>query len=310
MSEIIVENLTKKYGNQTAIDGISFQVNKGEIIGFIGPNGAGKSTTMKIMTSYMAPTSGNIIIGGEKVGHDTKKIKKGIGYLPENNPLYADMAIVDYLKFCASVQGVTKKEVPARIKTMIQICGLNPEKHKRINELSKGYRQRVGLAQAIIHNPGILILDEPTTGLDPNQIIEIRNLIKELGKEKTIILSSHILPEVEAVCDRIIIINQGKIVADDTFEAMNRMANQQEILILQIESENNANPEEDLLSLSAVEQVTSVIGKTGFFEVKSKSGESAKKSIFDLCVKNKWYLLEMTSIKSSLEDVFREVTVK
>lgn len=309
MSEIVVENLTKKYGKQTAIDGISFQVNKGEIVGFIGPNGAGKSTTMKIMTSYMAPTSGNIIIDGEKVGHDTKKIKKGIGYLPENNPLYADMTIVDYLKFCASIQGVTKKEVAARIKTMIHVCGLNPEKHKRINELSKGYRQRVGLAQAIIHNPSILILDEPTTGLDPNQIIEIRNLIKELGKEKTIILSSHILPEVEAICDRIIIINQGKIVADDTFEAMNRVANQQEVLIIQIESENNANPEDELLSLPVVEQVIPVNGKPDFFEVKSKPGESSKKAIFDLCVKNKWYLLEMTSIKSSLEDVFREVTL-
>jgi ABC-2 type transport system ATP-binding protein len=309
MSAIIVENITKKYGKQTAVDSISFTVNKGEIVGFIGPNGAGKSTTMKIMTSYMAPTSGNIIIDGEKVDHETKKIKKGIGYLPENNPLYADMAIVDYLRFCANIQGVTKKEIPARIKTMIQLCGLNPEKHKRINELSKGYRQRVGLAQAIIHNPGILILDEPTTGLDPNQIIEIRNLIKELGKEKTIILSSHILPEVEAICDRIIIINQGKIAADNTFEAMKQETNLQEILIIQIEAENYAGIAKEILSLATVEQVKSVDERKGVFEVKSKSGESSKKTIFDLCVKNKWYLLEMTSIKSKLEDVFREVTL-
>ncbi len=177
MSAILVENLTKKYGEQIAVDNISFNVNKGEISGFIGPNGAGKSSTMKMLTSYMAPTSGTILINDEKIDKDPRKIKKNIGYLPENNPLYADMAIVDYLKFCAKIQGVEKSQVAARIKNMIHVCGLNPEKHKRINELSKGYRQRVGLAQALIHDPDILILDEPTTGLDPNQIIEIRSLI-------------------------------------------------------------------------------------------------------------------------------------
>jgi ABC-2 type transport system ATP-binding protein len=308
MPAILVDSLTKKYGKQTAVDNISFSVNEGEIVGFIGPNGAGKSTTMKILTSYMAPTSGHVIINGEKIDHETRKIKKGIGYLPENNPLYTDMAIVDYLGFCAAIQGVPKKEIAGRIKIMIQVCGLNPEKHKRINELSKGYRQRVGLAQAMIHSPGILILDEPTTGLDPNQIIEIRTLIKELGKEKTIILSSHILPEIEAICDRIIIINQGKIVADDTFEEMKLRANRQEILVILIEAEDYTEVSNQLLELSTVDQVKSNNNGTGSFEVISNSGESSRKNIFNLCVKNRWCLLEMTSIKSSLEDVFREVT--
>src|SRR5215211_5633586 len=235
MSAILVENLTKKYGQQKAVDNISFKINKGEIVGFIGPNGAGKSSTMKMLTSYMAPTSGTILINEQSIDKDSKKIKKNIGYLPENNPLYSDMAIVDYLQFCAQIQGVARSAVSSRIKSMIHVCGLNPEKHKRINELSKGYRQRVGLAQALIHDPDILILDEPTTGLDPNQIIEIRSLIKDLGKEKTIMLSSHILSEVEAICDRIIIINFGKIVADNTFEAMKQVTEQQEILIIQIE---------------------------------------------------------------------------
>src|SRR6266496_4833853 len=309
MAAIIVENLTKKYVEQSAVDNISFSINKGEIAGFIGPNGAGKSSTMKMLTSYMAPTSGTILINDERIDKDPKKIKKKIGYLPENNPLYSDMTIVDYLKFCAEIQGVEKSQVAARIKNMIHVCGLNPEKHKRINELSKGYRQRVGLAQALIHDPDILILDEPTTGLDPNQIIEIRSLIKDLGKEKTIMLSSHILSEVEAICDRIIIINIGKIVADNSFEAMKLEAYQQEILVIQIEAKNYENAEKEILNVATVEQVKAINDKTGFFEIKSEPGLSSRKPIFDLCVKNKWYLMEMRSIESTLEDVFRKVTL-
>lgn len=308
MSAIVVQNLTKKYGEQAAVDDISFTIDKGEIVGFIGPNGAGKSSTMRMLTSFMAPTKGTILINNQKIDKEPKKIKKNIGYLPENNPLYADMAIVDYLKFCAEIQGVSRSQVSERIKTMIHICGLNPEKHKRINELSKGYRQRVGLAQALIHNPNILILDEPTTGLDPNQIIEIRSLIKDLGKEKTIILSSHILSEVEAICDRIIIINQGKIVADNSFEAMKQNAANQETLAVQIEALNYDTVEKELLNVATVEQLKAVTDKAGFFEIKSKPGLSSRKPIFDLCVKNKWYLLEIKGIESTLEDVFREVT--
>jgi ABC-2 type transport system ATP-binding protein len=308
MSQIVVENLVKKYGDQVAVDNISFAINRGEIVGFIGPNGAGKSTTMKIVTSYMAPTSGKISINDKEIGKAPIGLKKKIGYLPENNPLYTDMAIVDYLKFCAKVQGVKRIEIPDRIRKMIRICGLNPEKHKKINELSKGYRQRVGLAQAIIHDPEILILDEPTTGLDPNQIVEIRSLIKDLGKEKTIILSSHILSEVEAICDRIIIINLGKIVTDTSFEALKQKEGRQELLVIQIEANSDVEVELEILSLATVEQVQPEKDRVGFYHVKSKPGFSSRKSLFDLCVKKKWYLMEMTGIETKLEDIFREVT--
>ena len=208
---IIVENLTKKYGEQKAVNDISFKIETGEVVGFLGPNGAGKSTTMKMITCFMAPSIGDITLDGISVIENQSLIKKKIGYLPENNPLYFDMSIVDYLRFSAEIQGVLREDIPGRIGEMIDLCGLNREKHKDINELSKGFRQRVGLAQAMIHDPEVLILDEPTTGLDPNQIVEIRKLIKELGKQKTVILSSHILSEVEATCDRILIINRGRI---------------------------------------------------------------------------------------------------
>ncbi|MEQ9008781.1 MAG: ATP-binding cassette domain-containing protein, partial [Ekhidna sp.] len=190
---IVVENLTKKYGVQKAVNYISFEINTGEVVGFLGPNGAGKSTTMKMITCFMAPTIGDVTVEGASILSEPEEVKRKIGYLPENNPLYLDMPIVDYLRFSAEIQGVEKSEIPARIGEMIEKCGLDAEKHKSIQELSKGYRQRVGLAQAMIHDPEVLILDEPTTGLDPNQIVEIRKLIKELGKEKTVILSSHIL---------------------------------------------------------------------------------------------------------------------
>ncbi|MBT8383121.1 MAG: ATP-binding cassette domain-containing protein, partial [Ignavibacteria bacterium] len=195
---IVVNNLTKKFGTQRAVDNISFDVKEGEIVGFLGPNGAGKTTTMKIVTCYIAPSDGNVNVNGYSVLENQDEIKKKIGYLPENNPLYHDMPVLDYLKFVADLQAVSKDKVQSRISEMVHVCGLNVEKHKKIGELSKGFRQRVGLAQAMIHDPEILILDEPTSGLDPNQIVEIRKLIKELGKRKTVILSTHILPEVEA----------------------------------------------------------------------------------------------------------------
>lgn len=199
--DIILENLTKKYGYQKAVDQISFHVKTGEVLGFLGPNGAGKTTTMKILAGLIAPNEGDARIGNFSVKENPDEIRKLIGYLPENNPLYTEMPVIDYLEFSGAIQGIPKGKIQERIREMIRTCGLNAEKHKKIGELSKGYRQRVGLAQAMIHDPKILILDEPTTGLDPNQIVEIRRLIKELGKEKTVILSTHILPEVEATCD-------------------------------------------------------------------------------------------------------------
>lgn len=307
MASIVVENLTKKYGDQKAVDNISFEVKPGEVVGFLGPNGAGKSTTMRMITCYMAPTEGSITVEGHRADQHPEEIKKKIGYLPENNPLYTDMAVIDYLKFCAEIQGVTGTDVNVRIHEMVDICGLNLERHKKINELSKGFRQRVGLAQAMIHDPEVLILDEPTSGLDPNQIVEIRNLIKKLGREKTVILSSHILSEVEATCDRILIINRGKIVADGTSDTLRQQAQGQELVSVKIEGDQD-KVRKALLNLASVEKVNEADDRKGFFLVQSKPDRSSRKDIFDLCVKNKWYLFEMTGIETKLEDVFREVT--
>ena len=304
---IVVENLTKKYGEQKAVNDISFEVKTGEVVGFLGPNGAGKSTTMKMITCFMAPTSGEVSLDGLSIHKDPEAIKRKIGYLPENNPLYMDMPIVDYLRFTAEIQGVSKKEIPDRIGKMIDLCGLDREKHKSIHELSKGYRQRVGLAQAMIHDPEVLILDEPTSGLDPNQIVEIRKLIKELGKQKTVILSSHILSEVEATCDRILIINKGRIAADGTSNTLRQQAQGNELLTVSIEAENG-EVEKALRKLASVETVKPIEGKEGWFSVQSKPEESSRKAIFDLCVDKKWYLMEMTGIETRLEDVFRELT--
>lgn len=307
---IKVENLTKYYGEQKAVDHISFEIKTGEVIGFLGPNGAGKSTTMKMMTGYMAPTEGTVIIEGIDVSVDPLTIKKKIGYLPENNPLYTDMAIIDYLWFCAEIQGMDRDEIPGRIREMIDLCGLDAEKHKNINELSKGYRQRVGLAQSIIHDPDVLIFDEPTTGLDPNQIIEIRKLIKKLGEKKTVILSSHILSEVEATCDRILIINRGQIVADGTADTLRKQAAGEEILKVQIETIAGESAETGLLSLPSVESIKKLEGKPNFFQVYSTPGNSSRRAVFDLCVKNHWYLMELSVIETRLEDIFRNVTTR
>jgi len=306
---IVVNNLTKKFGSQRAVDNISFEVKEGEILGFLGPNGAGKTTTMKILTCYIAPSDGNATVNGFSVLENQEEIKKKIGYLPENNPLYYDMPVLDYLKFVADLQAVPKDKVQKRIAEMVYVCGLNVEKHKKIGELSKGFRQRVGLAQAMIHDPEILILDEPTSGLDPNQIVEIRKLIKELGKRKTVILSTHILPEVEATCDRILIINNGKIVADGTSEMLRKRARGQEMVRVQI-----GEPEDRDAVISALREIETV-GIADFdkdsqnsFIVSSKDDRPARKDIFNLCVKKNWVLTEMTPIETKLEDIFRELT--
>ncbi len=305
---ILVEHLTKKYGNQKAVDDISFEVKTGEVVGFLGPNGAGKSTTMRIITCYMAPNEGKVMLEGLDAEKDADKIKKKIGYLPENNPLYTDMGIIDYLKFCAEIQGVPAGKISERLHTVVDVCGLNQERHKKIGELSKGYRQRVGLAQAMVHDPDVLVLDEPTSGLDPNQIIEIRKLIKKLGKEKTVILSSHILSEVEATCDRILIINKGKIVADGTSETLRTQAQGQELIRIKIEAPGNPDIKKLLLGLASVESVKPIDEAKDHFLVQSKPDHSSKKEVFDLCVRNKWYLTELTGMETKLEDVFRELT--
>ncbi|MCH8903009.1 MAG: ATP-binding cassette domain-containing protein [Bacteroidetes bacterium] len=308
--EISVQNLTKVYGPQTAVDGISFEVKKGEIMGFLGPNGAGKTTTMKMITGYMAPTSGDVLIDGVSMREKSDQIMKKIGYLPENNPLYLDMPVLKYLRFIAELQGISKRSVNDQIKKMINLCGLNNEKHKKIAELSKGYRQRVGLAQAMIGDPEVLLLDEPTSGLDPNQIIEIRNLIKQLGSEKTVMLSTHILSEVEATCDRILIINKGTLVADGTPASLRQQSQVNEVLQVRIEeSDEQVKVKLALEELETVLKITDLPGRKGGFKIESKSGDSSKKEVFNLCVKNKWILTEMIPLETSLEDVFRELTV-
>ena len=307
--DVNIKNLSKIFGSQRAVDNISFKVNTGEIIGFLGPNGAGKSTTMKMITGYLNIENGNITVGGKSVKENSNEIKKNIGYLPEHNPLYTEMSVIDYLNFCASLQGMEKSIIQERIKEMIKTCGLNREKHKLIRELSKGYRQRVGIAQAMIHDPDILILDEPTTGLDPNQIIEIRKLIRDLGKEKTVILSTHILPEVEATCDRILIINKGKIVADGSADSLRKQAKGQEIIKACIE---DGEPSKILLALN---ELTTVL-KADFsgrdkliYEIQSQPNQSSKREIFNLCVKNKWVLTQLTTSETKLEDIFRNLTL-
>lgn len=302
---IKVENLSKLYGSQKAVDDISFEVKAGEILGFLGPNGAGKSTTMKIITCYMAASAGKVQVGDLNNTDDPEQIKKHIGYLPENNPLYMDMSVTDYLEFMAALQGVPSSQVDAKVRQMVKVCGLNVEKHKLIGELSKGYKQRVGLAQAMIHDPEILILDEPTSGLDPNQIVEIRKLIRELGREKTVILSTHILPEVEATCDRILIINNGKIVADGTSEDLRQKAQGKEFLKIQIEGSSQIDIVNALKALSTVDDVQV---KPDHLLLYSKSLDSSRRSVFQMCVEKNWILTELTPIETKLEDVFGKLT--
>ena len=304
--DIKIENLSKLYGAQRAVDNISFEVKTGEVLGFLGPNGAGKTTTMKMITNYIAIDRGDIMIGGKSIKAAGEDLRKYIGYLPEHNPLYNDMPVLDYLAFTAAIQGVPQHLIQARIEEMVRVCGLDAEKHKLIGELSKGYRQRVGLAQAMIHDPEILILDEPTTGLDPNQIVEIRKLIKKIGKEKTVILSTHILPEVEATCDRILIINKGKIVADGTASELRSLASGQLLIKATIEDGEINIIAASAEALAAVASVK-VTGEQQL-EIQCKPNTSPARDIFKLCVENNWVLTEITKNETSLEDIFHELT--
>ncbi|MDX1639886.1 MAG: ATP-binding cassette domain-containing protein [Balneolaceae bacterium] len=304
---ITVSNLTKEYGPQKAVDDISFEVKTGEILGFLGPNGAGKSTTMKIITCFISPTEGSVSLNGYNIFDHGREVRRRIGYLPENTPLYTDMSMVDYLKFAARLQEMPEDRIMPRIREMIDVCGLGPEKHKYIGELSKGYRQRVGLAQALIHDPEVLILDEPTTGLDPNQIVEIRSLIKEIGKEKTVMLSSHILKEVEATCDRILIINKGRLVADGSTQELRQRARGADQLLVQIKA-GNGEVDQALLNLASIAAVNPAGEGDGLWLIDTKPDRDAREEVFRLCVERGWVLMQMTPKESSLEDIFRELT--
>ncbi len=308
--DIIVEKLIKSYGLQKAVDNISFKVKTGEILGFLGPNGAGKTTTMKAISTFLIPDSGNIFVGNYSVTKNAEDVKQNIGYLPENNPLYEDMPVIDYLKFVGELQGISKDGIYDSLLNVIDTCGLEAEKHKKISELSKGYKQRVGLAQALIHNPEVLILDEPTTGLDPNQIVEIRDLIRQIGKEKTVILSSHILAEVEATCDRILIINKGKIVADDTTIDLRKQAQGNDIVNVKVEGGDINEIYEELKNLPGALIVDIVDSENYRFQIDSVPKSSIAKSVFNACVRNNWVLTELIPIETKLEDIFKELTTE
>jgi ABC-2 type transport system ATP-binding protein len=307
--DIVVQHITKKFGTQKAVDDVSFTVKTGEIVGFLGPNGAGKTTTMKAITCFFMPNEGDISVGGYSIRENPEEIKKNIGYLPENNPLYKEMPVIDYLHFVADLHGIPEHRINARILEMVNTCGLEGEKHKKIGELSKGYQQRVGLAQALIHNPKVLVLDEPTSGLDPNQIIEIRDLIRKIGQEKTVILSSHILAEVEATCDRILIINKGKIVADGTTAVLRKQSQGREILKVTIEGGNKNEVFKALQGLTHVHMVDILSKSDCSFEVQSKPETSSRRDVFRLCVNKGWDLTELTPTETKLEDIFRELTL-
>jgi ABC-2 type transport system ATP-binding protein len=303
---IEVQNLTKYYGDFRAVNGISFSVNEGEITGLLGPNGAGKTTTMRIITGYLAATEGSIQVAGLDIATDPVAVKKMIGYLPESAPLYLDMLVFDYLAYAASIHRVTER---SRIAETARFCGLTDVMHKNIGELSKGYRQRVGLAHAMIHDPKILILDEPTTGLDPNQIIEIRNLIKEIGKKKTVILSTHILPEVEATCDRVVIINNGNIVADSRTSELRNLTGGRFRVKLSVEGASFNDLSTAVRSISGVESFEKAETDDGLTSgIAAVSRAELRGDIFKTVRDRGWTLYEMATAQDTLEKVFRDLT--
>ena len=295
---IEVTNLSKSYGAQKALDSITFSVKKGEIVGFLGPNGAGKSTLMKILTTYLAADEGVALVNDKNVISDTKEVQKIIGYLPEHNPLYLDLYVREYLAFNADVYKVPS----SRIQEVIELTGLTPESHKKIGQLSKGYRQRVGLANALLHNPEVLILDEPTTGLDHNQLVEIRNVIKNVGKDKTVFLSTHIMQEVEAICDRVIIIDKGKIVADKKLEVL-IAADKEQV----IEVEFDLKVTED--QINAIPHLKSFIKNSDYlWELTFLSSQDMRPTVFDFAHDNGLKTLQLNQKNKNLEAVFREIT--
>lgn len=297
---ILVNNVTKLYGTQKALNNVSFQVNSGEIIGFLGPNGAGKSTMMKIITCYLPPSNGTVKVCGFDITAQTMEVKKQIGYLPEHNPLYLDMYVKEFLEFVGGIHKIAN--LKHRVKEMIELTGLQVEQKKKIGALSKGYRQRVGLAQAIIHDPKVLIMDEPTTGLDPNQLEEIRGLIKTLGKEKTVMLSTHIMQEVEAVCDRVIIINKGEIVANQDTSSLQQNSVKQ---IITVEFDKVVD-EKLLKNISGISEIKNIGGNS--WQMISEQENDVRKTIFDFAVKNNLSVLTLNKDEQRLEDVFKQLT--
>ncbi len=305
---IKVENLTKRYAGVTAINNLNFEVEKGEIVGFLGPNGAGKSTTMKILTSYLPATSGRATIAGFDVFEQSVEARRHLGYLPENTPLYTDMRVGEYLRYRANLKGVPGRKVKSNVGDVIELTNLRDVERKLIGSLSKGYRQRVGLADALVHDPDLLILDEPTSGLDPNQIRQVRELIKNLGGKRTVLISTHILPEVEIMCSRVIVIHKGKIRASDTAE--NLLKNQRTAGSMRIEAKVGAdNAADDLLKLPGVKDVaTEKDGDYSVFQLKLEANADPSEEVMSLINRRQWALRELTRRRPTLEDVFVELT--
>lgn len=306
---IEVKNLTKRFSGRTAVDGISFQVQPGEVVGFLGPNGAGKSTTMRMLTGYLPPTSGSAAISGHDVFNDSMKARREIGFMPENVPLYEDMRVAEYLKFRAALKGVKIREVRSSVERAMEYCGLDEVKKKMIGTLSKGFRQRVGLADALVHRPRLLILDEPTNGLDPNQIRTVRNMISQLAGDHTILLSTHILSEVHMSCQRVIIINKGTIRADDTPEALANNLQSSGTISVELKADPAA-VQEKLGTMEHVRRLNSTDSGGGWhrFELRIEPGAEVRVAISDLAHAQKWPLRELSLHTATLEDVFVELT--
>jgi ABC-2 type transport system ATP-binding protein len=300
---IHIKQVSKFYGSQKALDSVSFNVSKGEILGFLGPNGAGKSTMMKIITTYIPPSEGSVSVCGFDTATHSMDVRRRVGYLPEHNPLYLDMYVREYLGFIAGLHGI--KHPHQRIKTMIDQTGLGLEQNKKIGALSKGYRQRVGLAQALIHDPEVLILDEPTSGLDPNQLADIRALIREVGKEKTLMFSTHIMQEVEAVCDRVIIIDHGKIVADGKAHDLSKSASKGYRILVEFDRDISRG---NLQAIPGVLRISK--GEGHKWELYSESNEDIRSAIFQFAVSNQLTVLTITRVEQDLESIFRELTAK
>ncbi len=300
---IEVKNLLKVYGEQKAINNISFKVDNGEIVGFLGPNGAGKSTTMKIITGYLQQTSGEAFVSGVNVSEQPLTTKKKIGYLPEANALYYDMYIREYLDFIAELHGIENKK--SKIENVIQLTGLTIESKKKVGQLSKGYKQRVGLAAALIHDPEVLILDEPTSGLDPNQIVEIRQVIKQQGKDKTVLFSSHILQEVEAICDRVIIINKGEIVADDKLSSLQGRNKNKHAVLVEFQQPVEMSVLENIHEVESVQQI-----QTSNYKLQTSNPDFVRKQILEISLQNNLNIVSLQSENQSLEEVFRSLTQK
>ncbi len=301
---IQVSNLTKVYGAQHAVDDISFEVSGGEVVGFLGPNGAGKSTTMKMLTCYILPTFGEASVCGYDIYNQSMEVRRRVGYLPEHNPLYEEMYVREYLSFVAHVHGISGKKRRSRIDEMVDLTGLGPELFKKVGQLSKGYRQRVGLAQAMIHDPEVLILDEPTSGLDPNQIVEVRNVIRDLGADKTVILSTHVMQEVHAMCNRVLIINNGKLVADDSTDQLLEKYSARKRLKVMFKKPVT---HEQLLAIKGIQKAEEA---SGYWYLESETGKDVREDVFTMAVSNGNSVLELSQQEQSLEEVFHELTRK